>query len=120
MIGQEMAAQTRNMEQDMRELKAKVHASAISTPLRGIEAVKVPASSQPAPTPVTVAQLQEIAPGTSRGEVVSRLGEPHGRIAGMDEKAAESWTYLVEGGGFARVRLENGVVAAVVLPYRVP
>ncbi len=48
--------------------------------------------------------------------VLRRLGEPHGKVAGAVSSGPESWTYIVKGGAFAKVKLDGGRVTSVVVP----
>jgi hypothetical protein len=69
------------------------------------------------PDPINAALLGEIENGMDRATVVARLGEPHGKILNTgDEGALEIWTYVVRGGAFASVRMENNKVIKVVKP----
>lgn len=58
----------------------------------------------------------EITVGTSRAQVIEKLGEAPGRVAGAADDGRESWTYVAAGGAFVKVKLKDGLVTAVVLP----
>ena len=69
------------------------------------------------PDPVSAQVLDSIEMGMTRATVVERLGEPHGKILNTgDEGTLEIWTYVVRGGGFGSVRLDQGRVVKVVRP----
>ncbi len=74
----------------------------------------VEASAKPEAEPVALETLKAIAPGTSAADLVAALGEPPGKVATGD--GAESWTYVLTTGAFAKVKMEAGAVKAVVLP----
>ena len=84
---------------------------------RGNEAaLLLPANTKPAPAAVPMEKLRQIAVGDSRASVKEALKEPHGSIAGLGSGDEEIWTYVAEGGAFAKVHLKAGVVKSVSLP----
>ena len=84
---------------------------------RGTEAaVLLPANNKPAPVAVPMAKLRQIAVGDSGVSVKEALQDPHGSIAGLSSDDEEIWTYLAEGGAFAKVHLKAGVVKSISLP----
>lgn len=67
--------------------------------------------------PVNPQAFGSIENGLDRATVLSRLGEPHGKILNTgDDGTLEIWTYLVRGGGSASVRIDQGKVVKVVKP----
>ncbi len=79
-----------------------------------------PAPVEPAPQPMPVPfvpsqeDVTAIAPGTSRAEVITRLGTPASKVLMAEEgKLVETYHYRTKGGGFGRVRLVDGTVSAV-------
>jgi len=84
---------------------------------RGTEAaLLLPANNKPAPVAVPMAKLRQIAVGDSGVSVKEALQDPHGSIAGLSSDDEEIWTYLAEGGAFAKVHLKAGVVKSISLP----
>ena len=84
---------------------------------RGTEAaLLLPANNKPAPVAVPMAKLRQIAVGDSGVSVKEALQDPHGRIAGLGSDDEEIWTYVAEGGAFAKVYLKAGVVKSISLP----
>ena len=84
---------------------------------RGTEAaLLLPANNKPAPVAVPMAKLRQIAVGDSGVSVKEALQDPHGSIAGLGSDDEEIWTYLAEGGAFAKVHLKAGVVKSISLP----
>jgi hypothetical protein len=75
----------------------------------------VEASAKPEPEALCRDLVRAIEPGAERDAVIAKLGEPHGRVAG-DSSGAESWTYVVEGGAFAKIKIERGMVVKVTVP----
>ncbi|QOY91257.1 hypothetical protein [Paludibaculum fermentans] len=77
----------------------------------------VESSSRPKAQPVELALFDGLTAGIDRGEVVKRLGEPHGQIGNLGSDGdEESLTYLLAGGGQARLRLKGGKVVTLKLP----
>jgi hypothetical protein len=76
----------------------------------------LPANNKPAPVAVPMAKLRQIAVGDSAVSVKDALQDPHGRIAGLGSDDEEIWTYVAEGGAFAKVYLKAGVVKSISLP----
>lgn len=74
----------------------------------------VEASGKPEAEPITPDALKAIAPGTTAADLVATLGEPPGKVA--TGEGAESWTYVLTTGAFAKVKMEAGAVKEVVLP----
>ncbi len=64
--------------------------------------------ADPAPpaTPITEEQLNEVAAGTAKPEVLGKLGDPYMRISGDSER----FTYLLTSGKLGKIDLENGKV----------
>jgi len=74
----------------------------------------IEASNKPEAEPVTAEALKAVAIGTTAGDLVAALGEPPGKVA--TGEGAETWTYVLTTGAFAKVRIEAGGVKEVVLP----
>ncbi|MEP7366976.1 MAG: hypothetical protein ABI972_27265 [Acidobacteriota bacterium] len=74
----------------------------------------VEASRKPEAEPVTLEALKAVAPGTTAADLVAALGEPPGKVT--TGEGAESWTYVLTTGAFAKVKMEAGGVKEVVLP----
>lgn len=84
---------------------------------RGTEAASVlPADNKPTPVAVPMAKLRQIAVGDTGVSVREALQDPHGSIAGLGSDDEEIWTYVAEGGAFAKVHLKAGVVKSISLP----
>lgn len=91
--------------------------SGSSVSSRGTEASSLlPASNKSAPVAVPMAKLRQIAVGDSGVSVKEALQDPHGIIAGLGSDDEEIWTYVAEGGAFAKVHLKAGVVKSISLP----
>jgi hypothetical protein len=88
---------------------------AVTSRSGGVKFNTVEASTKPEPVTLSRDLVREIEPGTEREAVIAKLGEPHGRVAG-DSSGAESWTYVVDGGAFAKIKLERGMVVQVIVP----
>jgi len=73
------------------------------------------AAAPVAPRKVADDLVREISAGQARSEVIAKLGQPAGRMAGL-ANGGEVWTYLLESGGSAKVKLENDAVTAVGMP----
>jgi hypothetical protein len=76
----------------------------------------VQAANKPDPIPVPLASLRVITIGESAAAVRAALAEPHSRIAGLATPGEELWTYVTDGGAFAKIRIRDGVVQSVHLP----
>jgi hypothetical protein len=74
------------------------------------------AANKSDPIPVPLAALRAVAVGDSRDAVRTSLAEPHARITGLAAPGDEIWTYVIEGGSFANIRIKAGLVESVHLP----
>ena len=81
-----------------------------------------PPEREPEPKPTAVQEpfvpttedLGAIAEGTSRADVIARLGAPASKVLMADEgKLVETYQYRTKDGAFGRLRLVDGVVSAV-------
>ncbi|MGH9720766.1 MAG: hypothetical protein ACRD8O_11185 [Bryobacteraceae bacterium] len=68
----------------------------------------------PPPSPIADERLKEIAAGTTRDEVVEKLGQPFMKMSG----GVEFLTYKLESGKSARLEFENGKLARVQISPR--
>ena len=83
-----------------------------------VESVSVPRAAEPESFPkkriVSAEALAAVAPGTTREDVLNRLGEPSSRYAiSGDEGFRESFTYDLDSGEAAVIRLLDGKVVKV-------
>ena len=76
----------------------------------------IQAANKPDPVPVPLSALRAVAVGDSRDAVRAALAEPHARIAGLAAPGDEIWTYITDGGAFAKIRIKAGLVESVHLP----
>lgn len=84
---------------------------------RSTTAPAVEASAKPKAEPIDRARFDVVSPGLERTTLVQALGEPHGQIANLGADGdEESLTWLLAGGGQARVRLKAGKVLNIKLP----
>jgi hypothetical protein len=78
----------------------------------------VPAPTIPAPAPparIAEGRLLEVPIGSTRDEVIQKLGNPYMKITGQ----VESFTYLLTSGSSAKLDLENGkLIQLRVIPSR--
>lgn len=74
----------------------------------------VEASARPEAQPIAPEALRAIAVGAKSADVVAALGDPPGKVS--TGEGAESWTYLLTSGAFAKVKMEAGTVKEVVIP----
>ena len=75
----------------------------------------VEASNRPSAQKLPLELISRVEVGASEADVVAKLGPPPGKITGLGD-SGESWSYVVEGGGFAKFNLENGKVTGIKLP----
>lgn len=109
-------------QQRRAESKANLEAlrqSAHSLSPRGLRAPStaaggIEASAKPEAQPLAPEILKALAPGSPAADIVAALGEPPGKVSTGEN--AESWTYVLTSGAFAKLRLEDGKLKSVELP----
>jgi len=74
----------------------------------------IDASAKPEAQPLAPETLKALAPGSPAADIVAALGEPPGKVSTGEH--AESWTYVLTTGAFAKLRLEDGKLKSVELP----
>lgn len=82
-------------------------------PVVTVEEVAPVTPPPPHPPQMTAENLKQVAPGTSREDVL-KLGEPSARIAMIEDgHLVEVFNYIAHGEDLGRVRLTDGTVANV-------
>ena len=74
----------------------------------------VEASAKPEAEPIMPAALEAVPPGAKPADVLDALGDPPGKV--FTGEGAETWTYVLTTGEFAKVKFVAGSVKEVVLP----
>ena len=73
----------------------------------------VPVTPPPPPPQMTAENLKQVAPGSSRDDLL-KLGAPSARITMIDDgHLVEVYNYISHGENLGRVRLSDGAVASV-------
>ncbi|MBN8729634.1 MAG: hypothetical protein J0L64_03775 [Acidobacteria bacterium] len=106
--------EARRQSEDLQSAAYRGSSSLRGRPIPTAAAGGIEASAKPEAKPLAPETLKALAPGSPAADIVAALGEPPGKVSTGEQ--AESWTYVLTTGAFAKLRLEDGKLKSVELP----
>lgn len=106
--------EARRQSADLQSPAYRASSSLRGRPIPATSGAGIEASARPEAKPLDPETLKALAPGSPAADIVAALGDPPGKVSTGDH--AESWTYMLTTGAFAKLRLEDGKLKSVELP----